>query len=93
MRGGSVNSNDWKILGNLLSGLSVDLMKQILPEDVVENLEKLIDGASNEKLLTILRKVKQHFKQKYYKSFSSSIQIFFQASTKFPVISLSTFPY
>lgn len=63
LRGGNLQSNDWKTMGNLLSGLSVDLINKILPEDIVENLEKLIDSASINKLEMLLRKVKQNFQQ------------------------------
>jgi len=45
--------------------LKLTLSHTTLPEDVADNLEKLVDGASIDKLEAMLRKIKTHFGQRY----------------------------
>lgn len=64
LRDGKIDSNDLKMLGSLLSGLSLEQINKIIPDDVVDHLVQLSNTPSKEKLELLLRKVKSSFKQR-----------------------------
>ena len=66
LHNGKINSNDLNMLGSLLSGLSMEQINKIIPDDVVEHLVQLSNTPSKEKLDLLLRKIKTSFKQRYF---------------------------
>ena len=66
LHNGKINFNDLNMLGSLLSGLSMEQINKIIPDDVVEHLVQLSNTPSKEKLDLLLRKIKTSFKQRYF---------------------------
>uniref|UniRef100_A0A7M5V9F0 Uncharacterized protein n=2 Tax=Clytia hemisphaerica TaxID=252671 RepID=A0A7M5V9F0_9CNID len=62
-RSGSLTSNDLQMMGNLLPGLSPDLLNTLDEQNVVEHLQKFAQSTSKEKQEVLLRKLKSHFGQ------------------------------